>query len=117
MKMALRWTVLLTMAVAAVAMCNSAARAQSLPIGAWTIDANGFVGDLDISLDMAGNVTGTAYGQTILGFWDEDAKKIVFVRVIDSADPSSFQIFTGYFFQDPLQLSGVGGGSPFFTLA
>jgi hypothetical protein len=68
------------------------------PIGTWDINANGFPGGLLIQgIDANGNLVGsTVFGQSIVGFWDEAAEKITFIRVIDQADPSTYQIFTGY---------------------
>jgi hypothetical protein len=114
MKTIFAWIVTLATALSAVGMCSSVAHAQT---GKWTIDANGFLGELDIEwIDSAGNLGGTAYGQPMFGFWDEDAKKITFMRVIDPYNPSSLQIFTGYMFVDPLFWAG-NGGSTSYTLA
>src|SRR5438105_146312 len=102
------------MALSAVGMCSSTARAQT---GEWTIDANGFLGQLNIvSIDGAGNLSGTVYGDPIVGFWDDDAKKITFIRVINPLDPLSFQIYTGFFFVDPLFWAGNQGDIS-YTLA
>ena len=73
-----------------------------LPTGTWKINGNSFRGDLVItSVDGSGKLTGTIYGgQSIIGFWDEASQKITFMRLINPADPSTFQIFTGYLFSN-----------------
>jgi hypothetical protein len=114
-KICVQGILLLGTAVLGVATCGSVARAQeSLPTGAWTLSANGFVGELNIVwIDGAGNLGGTAFGEPILGFYDQASRKITFMRLINPFDPSSFQIFTGFFFRDPLRLSGVDGWTVF----
>jgi hypothetical protein len=78
-----------------------AASAQTLPRALWSITANGFMGDLHItSVDNQGNLSGTVFGQSISGFWDEASQKITFMRIINPADPSTFQIYTGFLFRD-----------------
>jgi hypothetical protein len=75
--------------------------AAELPLGDWNIDGNGFPGVLHISaVSPQGTLTGTVYGQPILGTWDGAANRIVFMRVINRARPDTFQIFTGYLFGD-----------------
>lgn len=73
-----------------------------LPIGVWFLNGNGFTGDLTItSIDGNGNLSATVYGgQQTTGFWDEAAQKITFLRIINAADPSTSQVFTGYLFQN-----------------
>src|SRR5438876_926762 len=69
------------------AVIPTVARAQqgpSLPRGKWKIDANNFLGELDIqSVDGSGNLVGTVFNDNFLGFWDETAQKITFMRIID----------------------------------
>jgi hypothetical protein len=78
----------------------------SLPIGEWQFNGNGFTGMLKIStVDGSGNVQGSVLGNSITGFWDEDAQKITFIRIIDSKDPSTLQFHTGYMFSN-----GEGAG-------
>ena len=48
--------------------------------------------------DNNGNVTGSAYGNAIIGFWDDSAQKLTFMRVIDPSNVSTMQIFTGFLF-------------------
>lgn len=73
----------------------------SLPIGDWKFNGNGSTGTLKISpVDGNGNVQGSVFGDPIIGFWDEDAQKITFIRITDSKDPSTLQFHTGYMFSN-----------------
>jgi hypothetical protein len=69
-------------------------------IGLWELNANGHIGWLDIpNIDAAGRLVGAkAFGDTIIGFWDEEAKKITFLRSTQSGNHSDDQVFTGYYF-------------------
>lgn len=90
---------------------NSSNATASLPTGDWQFNGNGFEGTLKISaIDGNGNVQGSVMGNSITGFWDEDAQKITFIRIIDSKEPSTLQFHTGYAF------SNREGGSKFYTL-
>jgi hypothetical protein len=76
-----------------------------LPVGAiWTFSGNNFTGNLRISVDSAGNVSGHLnVGEVfseILGFWDERSQKVTFIR--KSSDPSHIQVYTACFFQEGL---------------
>jgi hypothetical protein len=79
---------------------------MSLPLGLWNFNANGFPGELHISaVDGQGNVRGTLQFRnssvnTLDGVcvWDEGSQKITFMRVIDNAPPSEYQVYTGYLF-------------------
>ena len=78
-----------------------ASYAAAIGAGRWEIIANGFRMQLNItSIDAQGNLAGTLVEGTrtdqIQGFWDEAARKITFVRVINT--PSTIQIYTGYLF-------------------
>jgi len=96
---------------------------MALPSGDWRINANGFKGILHIAgVDAQGNVTGTL---TMSGeppnqlnnvaYWDDTSKKINFIRVIKATDPSTFQIYTGFFFpQDHTQPNGPAELTGFF---
>jgi hypothetical protein len=68
--------------------------------GQWELNANGSKGALIIpDIDAAGRLVGaTAFGNNIIGFWDEEAKKITFLRPTTAADHSADQVFTGYYF-------------------
>jgi len=70
--------------------------------GKWKINGNGFTGEIDItSVAADGQIAGTVFGNQILGFWDDVSKKITFLRVINPADPSTHQVYTGYLFRTP----------------
>jgi hypothetical protein len=74
---------------------------MSLPTGSWNVNGNGFLGTLSIdSIDANGNVSGTVFNERMQGFWDESAQKLTFTRVINQADPSTMQIYTGCMFQN-----------------
>jgi hypothetical protein len=78
---------------------------MALQKGKWTFNANGSVGVLDITGDAGGKVTGTLTmnGRTNqldnVAFWNDASKELTFIRMIDPAKPSSFQIYKGYAFQ------------------
>jgi hypothetical protein len=69
-------------------------------IGNWLLIANGNKGNLDIpNIDAEGRLVGAkAFGNNIIGFWDNDAKKITFLRNIKASDHHYDQVFTGYWF-------------------
>lgn len=74
---------------------------MSLLGGTWAINANGHEGELNLAPpDAQGNLTGTVYGQEIFGFWDANTQKATFMRLLNPADPATFQVFTGYLFQN-----------------
>ena len=78
------------------------------PRGPWNINGNGFLGNLWIEgFDAAGNLLPSS---TDFGFWDDRSGKLTFMRVIDPADPSTFQIYTGYLMEPqpdaPLAFAG-----------
>jgi len=68
------------------------------PVGTWTVNGNGFPGNLVIqSIDTGGNlVNSSIYDQPIFGFWDDRGQKLTFMRLIKRDDPTTFQIYTGY---------------------
>jgi hypothetical protein len=66
------------------------------PSGQWKFNGNGFTGVLNITVDNQGNVTGDVIGNPITGFYDKDAGRIIFLRIIDTNNPSTYQIYTGY---------------------
>jgi hypothetical protein len=75
----------------------------TLRTGSWNINGNGYEDVLRIDgVSAQGKVSGTAYGQPIDGYWDEDARKLTFIRIIDPTNPSKQQIFTGFWFQNPV---------------
>lgn len=69
-------------------------------IGEWTLNANGAEGTLSIpDIDSAGRLVGAkAFGSSVIGFWDDEGKKITFLRPTKASGHSSDQIYTGYWF-------------------
>jgi CubicO group peptidase (beta-lactamase class C family) len=82
----------------------------TIPNATFKVNGNGSVGSLTLSVDGAGNVTGTIYNDKISGFWDEDAKKITFLRIPNSGNPDAYQIYTGYWWLNNLADLGLGSG-------
>jgi hypothetical protein len=69
----------------------------------WIFNGNGVQGPLVVNMQADGKITGTVYGQQrIIGFLDQNTNphKIIFMRMENPADPSSFQIFKGIMFPD-----------------
>jgi hypothetical protein len=90
--------------------------ASSLPLGTWEVNAGGDRGSLQIaSVTRQGELRGTLFGKAIVGFWNDLAQQITFVRILDPAEPSTTQLFTGYLFRTPGGLRGVGNAT--YTLA
>ena len=72
---------------------------MSNPTGTWQINANGHRGDLVISsVDAQGNLSGTVFGDPIVGFWNEGSQKITFARSQNATDPLALQVYTGFHF-------------------
>lgn len=80
----------------------------ALSIGNWTINGNGFQDKLVISqIDSEGKLlNSSAFGNKVLGFWDEASRKITFMRLVNPSDPSTFQVYTGYLMNDGKTLAG-----------
>jgi hypothetical protein len=82
-----------------------------LQAGNWIANVGGVQTQLNIiGVDPQGNVTALfaiAASETP-GFWDEDSQRLTLL--------SSTQLFVGYLFTDPVNLTGVSG-SVVFTLA
>jgi hypothetical protein len=82
-----------------------------LQAGDWTANVGGTQMQLKIiGVDPQGNVTalfGFAASEAP-GFWDEDSQRLTLL--------SATQLFVGYLFTDPVNLTGVSG-SVVFTLA
>jgi hypothetical protein len=90
--------------------------AASLPRGTWEVNASGDRGQLQlVSVSHQGELRGTLFGTEIVGFWDDPAQKIIFVRFMNPALPSTAQFFTGYLFRNPGGLRGIGDAT--YTLA
>ena len=91
------------------------AEALPLPTGNWNINGNGSTGVLTItSINAQGQLTGTVYGQPLIGFWDSASNKILFMRLINTSQPATFQIYTGYLFRNPI--TPQGGQNVTYTL-
>jgi hypothetical protein len=76
----------------------------------WLIEANGFSGHIQISsIDSAGRVAGTLFGNSMSGYWDEAARCLTMVRVVDAGNPSTFQYYTGYLFKKPDNYYALAG--------
>lgn len=68
-----------------------------MQLGTWKINSNGYEGELTITaIDAQGKLNGIVFGNPIFGYWDEVANKIMFMRLCEPHDPSSFQVYTGY---------------------
>ena len=66
-------------------------------IGPWRFSANGVAGQLTLTDDGTGKLSGAIdVDQQGLGFWDAAAQKVTFLRVLDPADPTTVQVYTGY---------------------
>ena len=66
----------------------------------WTVNANGHQDTLRFSYTPQGSVSGIMYDDRIIGFWDHNSQKIIFMRLDNPSDPTSFQIYTGFLFKD-----------------
>lgn len=81
----------------------------ALKLGNWKINGNGFEGVLAIKeIDANGNIKGgsKAFDNEIIGFWDEDSRKITFMRLVDKTNPSTFQVYTGYLMKNLTTIAG-----------
>lgn len=84
-----------------------------LQTGAWTINANGTVGQMRLdSVDPQGNVRGVyAGGFPFLGFWDEASQRLTFAVTLSAPAPGGLvQLYTGFLFEDQVRITGVTGG-------
>ncbi len=95
--MKIRWVLLVSFVVLAILSSN--VLAGPIPKGTWKINGNGFQGDLVITTFTGGNLTGTAYGNDIFGFYNTASQKIMFMRKCIATDPTTYQIYTGYLFK------------------
>jgi hypothetical protein len=84
--------------------------------GIWSINANGQVGQLQITeVDDQGNLSGTVFGEQIEGFWDENSQKITFISIhVPQFQFPGFRntvlIYTGYQFSGSIER---GSGPPY----
>jgi hypothetical protein len=93
--------ILVTITVLALLVPMQYVSATHLPNGLrWGIVGNGFRGDLVLSYNSSGDLSGTAFGDRIIGFYDGRTEKILFMRISNPAIPSTFQVYTGYYFED-----------------
>jgi hypothetical protein len=70
---------------------------MALQTGTWKVDGNGHQGDLVIqNVGADGRLTGTIYGQPIKGWWDEEDRRITFLRQAAS------QSWDGYGWEQPI---------------
>jgi hypothetical protein len=82
-------------------------------MGTWQINANGWRGELVISsVDSAGNLSGTVFGNPIVGFWNDVSQEITFARSLNSADPFALQVYKGFHFDANQPLFSSSGGAP-----
>lgn len=90
------------------------------PIGDWDGNLNGWPVNLNIaSVDsegrLAGSITDGGVTHSIVGSWDEDQKKIVFMRIRDPQNAAISQLFTGYYFQYPRTPGGGDNVDQYLT--
>ena len=65
-----------------------------LMTGNWNINANGSHGVLNIiGVDSQGRLNATVYGDQVVGWWDEEDRRITFLR---QRDGQAIQSFSGY---------------------
>jgi hypothetical protein len=72
---------------------------MALQPGTWNVAANGSVGLLVVAnIDPNGAISrgSTLFDDPIVGFWDEPAQKLFFMRTNSSGNPETYQVFTGY---------------------
>jgi hypothetical protein len=89
-------------ALSVVALTAPLAQAISLPVGDWSVNADGYHGTLHISgIDVAGNIQAgsTIYGNPIVGFYDSTAGRISFIRPLGSTAIYD-QVYNGYLYRD-----------------
>jgi hypothetical protein len=64
----------------------------------WSVLVNGDLGELAYHADTQGRVTGTLFGDQIIGLWDGGTGKVTFTRIPKSKQPDAYQFYTGYHF-------------------
>lgn len=78
-------------------------------IGPWQFQANGTESKLSLTDDGNGNLSGNVDGsQQVIGFWDADAQRVTFLRICNSSDPTSVQVYTGYLSSHRVGIDEVG---------
>jgi hypothetical protein len=68
-----------------------------LPAGTYTINGNGFMGELSI-FNTNGRIEGNVFGDRIIGFWNDVTHTIIFMRMGNPSNPFTFQVYEGYMF-------------------
>ncbi|HEY4384121.1 MAG TPA: hypothetical protein VGN34_06550 [Ktedonobacteraceae bacterium] len=54
------------------------------PVGNWSINANGYTSQLQItSMNQNGVVYGAVFGNPLVGFWDAPTRRLSFIRAIN----------------------------------
>jgi len=88
---------------------------MTAPQGHWRIVAEGYQGDLNLTADPLGNITGTVKidapnVEQIHGFWDEAEQRLFFQRPVQNAGGKP-QNYTGFLFEagSPLFQDGTYG--------
>lgn len=82
------------------------------PSGTYDLVANGHEGELDIvSIDANGRISGSMFGDRMIGVWDSTAQMIMLTRIRRPENDAFNQIYTGYGF-----LEGVSAGSNHFMV-
>jgi hypothetical protein len=76
------------------------------PGGTYAINGNNYQGEL-VLVNNNGMISGTAYGDRIIGFWDDVSHKILFMRMGDPANPYTFQVYEGFMLKQ-VQVSSTG---------
>ena len=102
---AVQLTCIALLALAAVFVCVGAVAAPAdSASGAWKINGNGFVGDLQLTQSTDGSLIGQIYGEPAVGFYAPQSRAIVLVR--GSAGAES-QVFVGTMSIDGTLLDGT----------
>lgn len=83
---------------------------MKLKVADWQINSNGAQGVLSIKeIDSSGRIinSSTVFGNQLVGVWDDDARRITFLRIIKPNDPSSIQLYTGCLLDGQDTLTGT----------
>jgi hypothetical protein len=90
----------MAMALFAGVVTPRIAVAADLACQTWDVNVGSFNGTsaLVVNVDVAGNLTGTFFGDPILGFYNRRSNELIFVRqIFRSSDPALTQTFTAYY--------------------
>jgi len=93
----------LTLLPPAIAADAGSAQTPSLPLGCWSLNANGTLGQLCIpSLNPDGTFVGKmmfpGYFNVVTGFWSSGVQQLNFLRLGVPTNPLSYQAYTGFLF-------------------